>query len=206
MELNSRQQEAVNWESGPVLIAAGAGSGKTKTLTARLAKLIEKGVPPESILAVTFTNKAAEEMKKRVANNQELETRNQKEPFIGTFHSLGAKILKKEAHLLKRTSNFSIFDDGDSLSLVKEAIKSLDFSSERYKPAVFASQISKIKNLLLDPEEFLDANGFKIFQRYEELMAKNNAFDFEDLIEKVVRLFERGEILEKYQNKFKGAG
>ncbi|OGY62839.1 MAG: hypothetical protein A2745_00150 [Candidatus Harrisonbacteria bacterium RIFCSPHIGHO2_01_FULL_44_13] len=200
--LNNRQLEAVKHPDGPLLIVAGAGSGKTKTLTSRLTHLIESGINPKNIIAITFTNKAANEMRNRVTN-LELRTPNF-EPFIGTFHSLGAHILKREAKLLKRTSAFTIFDNDDSLSLIRKIMKDSDVSKDQYSPMSIQNKISSVKNDLLDAEEYLDRIALKIFEKYETSLIKNNAFDFDDLIEKVVRLFEKNPaVLEKYQNQFK---
>ncbi len=215
-KLNPRQSEAVNHKDGPILIAAGAGSGKTKTLTSRLMKLIEGGVPPENIIAITFTNKAANEMRNRIrsSTNNELITNKRirkfetdslfaDAPFIGTFHSLGARILKNEAKLLKRTPAFTIFDNDDSLSLIRKTMKAADISKEQYGAANIESKISSVKNELLNPQEYLDRVALMIFEKYETALKKNNAFDFDDLIEKVVRLFqEHPKVLEKYQNQF----
>ncbi len=219
MDLNPRQQEAVDYGEGPLLIVAGAGSGKTKTLTSRLIKLLSAGVPPASIAAVTFTNKAAQEMQNRISSSANNESYTNKRirkfetnslfvdgklPFIGTFHSFGARILKKEARSFKRSSAFSIFDDDDALSLLKETIKKLEFSFEKCPPPVVASDIAKVKNLLLGPEEILDERGLEVFRAYESALARNNAFDFDDLIEKVVWLWRKHpETLEKYRNKFR---
>ncbi len=193
--LNPAQQEAVEHPDGPLLIAAGAGSGKTKTLTGRLARLIERGVAPENIVAITFTNKAAKEMAERVNV--------QPAPFIGTFHSLCARILKKEARHADRTPNFTIFDADDSLSLVKKVMKALDIAKEKYNPVSLQGKISKIKSELLAPDEF-DKTATLVFQKYEGELVKNNAFDFDDLIEKTVRIFqENPRILEKYQGQFR---
>src|SRR3989344_5024941 len=204
MDLNPKQQEAVEWGNGPLLIAAGAGSGKTKTLTARIIKLMQGGVPPENILAVTFTNKAAEEMRRRIEQYLNIEIfKYEKQPFIGTFHSLGARILKREARLLGRTSNFSIFDADDSFSALKKTIKELELNQEKYKLASISGKISKVKNLLLEPEEFLDHKELEVYSAYEKALEKNNAFDFDDLIEKVVRLFRKhSAALEKYRRLF----
>src|SRR3989344_6305376 len=120
--LNKKQQEAVDYQNGPLLIVAGAGSGKTKTLTSRLAAILKLGVSPENIIAITFTNKAAEEMQNRIMDK--------KPPFIGTFHSLGARILKKEANFVDRSRNFSIFDSDDSLRLIKNIIKNFNLTGE----------------------------------------------------------------------------
>ncbi|MEK7590336.1 MAG: UvrD-helicase domain-containing protein [Patescibacteria group bacterium] len=198
MELNPRQLEAIEHKNGPLLIVAGAGSGKTKTLTGRLVKFLENGIHPENIIAITFTNKAANEMKSRAMSQMSAS-----EPFIGTFHSLGARILKNEAKSAKRTAAFTIFDEDDALSLIKTAMKSLDISKEQCNPTAVRGQISSVKNELLDPEEYLDKRGLAIFKKYEELLIQNNGFDFDDLIEKVVWLFKNEpEILKKYQKQF----
>lgn len=219
--LNPAQIEAVNHKNGPLLIAAGAGSGKTKTLTALLATLLADGVNPGLIIAVTFTNKAAEEMKNRVLNlesgiwkpksgtwnknrMQNSKFRIPNLPFIGTFHSLGVRILREEARLAGRNEKFSIFDDDDSLRLVKNVVRKLDFATDKYRPAVVAAKISRIKNELSSPKEAgLDMKYAKIFECYEDELMKNNAFDFDDLIEKPVRILSmHPHILEKYRKKF----
>lgn len=198
MELNPRQLEAIEHKNGPLLIVASAGSGKTKTLTGRLVKFLENGINPENIIAITFTNKAANEMKSRIMSQVSL-----KELFVGTFHSLGARILKNEAKSVKRTATFTIFDEDDALSLIKTVMKSLDISKEQCNPVAVRGQISSVKNELLDPEEYLDKRGLAIFKKYEEALVQNNGFDFDDLIEKVVWLFKnKPEILKKYQTQF----
>lgn len=195
--LNDSQKEAVEHENGPILIAAGAGSGKTKTLTARLARLIEKGAKPESIIAITFTNKAAKEMGDRVAKQLAGATT----PFIGTFHSFCARLLKNEAVLIGRTPAFTIYDQDDSLSLVKKIMKALDISKDSINPIALQNHIGQIKNEMLSPEDFDRITG-KVFEKYEAALAQNNALDFDDLIGKVVWLFEKHpEVLEKYHKK-----
>ncbi|HOF50297.1 MAG TPA: 3'-5' exonuclease [Candidatus Colwellbacteria bacterium] len=197
--LNDRQLEAATAGDGPLLITAGAGSGKTKTLTQRLAFLLEKGVPAEQIVAITFTNKAAEEIKRRVY--PEIKSRGL--PFLGTFHSLGAKILRQEPSF-GRTRGYVIFDDDDSSRLVKNIIKSLDLDKERFPGASFVGKISKIKSELLQPEDLGDDLALKIFEKYEAGLAEENAFDFDDLIEKTVRLFrESPDVLREYRRRFR---
>lgn len=204
--LNPRQLEAVKHGGGPLLIAAGAGSGKTRTLTSRIAYLIESGVQPENILAITFTNKAANEMKGRILEDSKLKTENSK-LFIGTFHSFGAKILRQEHKFFDRTKNFTIFDDDDGLSLIKKLLKNRNLDRDKYNPLIIQNRISKIKSeltnhkdsTLIDDRQLVE----KIFDDYERVLAQNNAFDFDDLIEKPVKLLRLNlDILEKYQNQY----
>ena len=203
MVLTEIPKEAVEHGDGPLLIVAGAGSGKTHTLTSRLKRLIERGVKPENIIAITFTNKAAGEMRSRVSNIQH-PTSNVEQCFIGTFHSFGARILKQEAKLAGRTINFTIFDDDDSMSLLKKVMKAANISKERWSPPALHHKFSTVKSELIPPEEIMDKTALKIFHDYEAALAENNAFDFDDLIEKVVRLFEKHpETLKKYQERFR---
>lgn len=211
--LNSAQDAAVHAPGSPLLIVAGAGTGKTKTLTSRIIHLIDTGTPPERICAITFTNKAAKEMAKRVGRDG---------PFLGTFHSLGARILRKECRLVGREPNFAIFDDHDSFDLVKKAVKAvlppkkddeddgiLAKKNKKDTPVYFAKKISELKNLgrLLSearptpPEK--EAQVRRVFEKYEAALERNNAFDFDDLIEKVVAIFKKHpEVLKKYQRMF----
>lgn len=189
--LNKNQYEAVNYGNGPLLIVAGAGSGKTRVLTGRLLKLLKDGVSPDNILAITFTNKAAKEMKKRVNDHR---------PLIGTFHSFGARILRKEARHWGRTARFTIYDDNDSSSLLKKIIKNMNLPKDKQKFAGFSYLISKAKSEMAIIEDEL---ALEIFDNYEKLLKENNAFDFDDLIEKPVRLFQKHPIiLEKYQKQY----
>ncbi|MBI3046220.1 MAG: UvrD-helicase domain-containing protein [Candidatus Harrisonbacteria bacterium] len=203
--LNDIQRRAATHNGGPLLIAAGAGSGKTRTLTSRLIHLLESGIQPENIIAITFTNKAAKEMRSRVASHKSLAI----SPFIGTFHSLGVQILKSEAKLVWRTPHFTIFDEDDSLSLVKKILADLNLSKDRFNPLAILAQISRIKNELLNGEEGLGAGShyekisLSVFKKYEDALQKSNAFDFDDLIEKPVKIFRNNpEILEKYQKRW----
>ena len=190
--MNPSQLMAVRHGKGPLLIVAGAGSGKTRTLTQRLAHLIQDGIPPRRIIAITFTNKAAGEMRSRVASSA---------PFIGTFHSFGASILRREGKRLGRTRNFVIFDADDSLKIIKKVVLALDLP-ERYSPPKVRYEISKIKNNLLDPAGFDDWLK-QTFSEYEAELRRQNAFDFDDLIEKVVELFRTSpDILKKHQSRF----
>lgn len=195
--LNPRQLEAVAHGPGPLLIVAGAGSGKTRTLTQRLAHLIASGIPPARIVAITFTNKAADEMRSRIPSL----TSHLASPFIGTFHSFGARILRKEAKLLGRTSSFVIFDADDSLKVIKRVLNNLNLP-QRYSFPRARYEISKIKNNLLDIDD-LDDWLKQVFDEYEAELKRQNAFDFDDLIEKVVRLFrEEPKIRQKHQSRF----
>jgi len=196
-DLNEKQKEAVFAGDGPLLIVAGAGSGKTKTLTARLAYLIaHKQVPPQRIIAITFTNKAADEMKSRVAalTTKHHDLKFESEPFVGTFHSFGARLLRQAMPLFGRTKSFTIFDGDDSLRTVKKAV-ALTASDVSKTPARFMRQISRIKSELFSREGVLGLeNGealWAIFEAYETLLERSNAFDFDDLIQKVVMMLSQ---------------
>jgi len=212
--LNDAQKAAAHAKYGPLLIVAGAGTGKTKTLTERMLFLIEQGMRPERICAITFTNKAAKEMARRV---------NREGPFLGTFHALGAKILRKECRKVGREPNFAIFDDHDSFDLIKKAVKAIlpykksdeatgiaAKKAQKETPVYFSGKISAIKNLgeeVVGSEEKLQAEKkaqiMRVFEKYEALLEQNNAFDFDDLIQKVVALFKKNpEVLAKYQNMY----
>lgn len=200
-DLNKEQAEAVDYSGGPILIVAGAGSGKTRVLTSRLMAILKSGALSDSVIAITFTNKAAEEMKNRV-NLFISELVNL--PFIGTFHSFGARILKKEARLLGRGANFSIFDEDDAMKVVKNIVKNFNLPTvgKSLSPAVLRREFSRIKNELADIEYENETTKY-LYQEYESALVQNNAFDFDDLIEKPTRLFlENKNILEKYQNQF----
>ncbi|MDO8430022.1 MAG: UvrD-helicase domain-containing protein [bacterium] len=203
-ELNEVQKRAAAHSGGPILIAAGAGSGKTKTLTNRLIYLLENGIKPENIIAITFTNKAAKEMRSRVASHKTLAI----SPFIGTFHSLGVQILKEEAEKVGRAKNFTIFDEDDALSLLKKILLEMNLSKDRFSPLTVMAKISQIKNELLEIEDLASESHYDkvvitAFKKYEDELLKSNAFDFDDLIEKPVKIFQSDkEILEKYQNKW----
>ena len=203
-ELNEKQLEAVKHGNGPLLIAAGAGSGKTKTLVSRLLHLLKSGIKPEKIVAITFTNKAAKEMKNRVFASGE---KNLNDLFVGTFHSFGVKILKNESAYFGRTKNFTIFDDDDSLSLVKKILKDKNLPKDRYNPINILGKISDIKSELQNPEEMnpetaQEAKIIEVFFEYENQLKKSNAFDFDDLITKTVEVLNREEVLERYQKQY----
>jgi len=198
--LSGPQKEAVEYKDGPLLIAAGAGSGKTRTLTQRLIQIIKNGVEPKRIVAITFTNKAANEMKSRIYKDIG-ERAPEAMPFVGTFHSFCARILRYEARALGRTPAYVIFDANDSKKLIRNILKSVD-GKKAQTPAKTGWEISRIKNNLLDPSE-LEEPTRTIYDEYENKLKEQNAFDFDDLIEKVVRLFTKNPaILHKYQRMY----
>src|ERR1044072_2611952 len=213
--LNERQREAVLHINGPLMIVAGAGSGKTKVLTTRIAHLMANGVDSFHILALTFTNKAAKEMRERVekilGNN---EARNL---YIGTFHSVFARTLRAEAGRLGYPNNFTIYDTDDAKAVVKTVINELNLDDKHYKPSTVYNRISSAKNSLVGPEEY--ANDYylqqedmranrpalgQIYQAYVKRCFKNGAMDFDDLLLKFYELLKNfPESLSKYQRKFK---
>lgn len=202
--LNEKQREAVLTTEGPVMVMAGAGSGKTRVLTRRIAYLInDLGVNPYSILAVTFTNKAAREMKERITDLLGIDT---KFMWVSTFHSFCTRLLRVEAKYLggMYTSNFQILDDEDTLKIIKKIVKELNLDDD-IKPSYFKNLISQMKNFpdfkLSDPfkERLLES----VYNKYQEYLALNNAFDFDDLLLKTVEVIKNNpEILTKYQDKF----
>jgi len=204
--LNPSQYEAVTTVDGPLLVLAGAGSGKTRVITYRIYYLInEMGVPPASILGVTFTNKAAEEMKERVVN---LCGRDARYVNLMTFHSLGNKILRETAPLIGLESNFTIFDQDDQKSLVREVIRDLGLSTEYYEAGSIVNMISRFKNEGKLPDDIsvkeLDPNIVRIYRNYEEKMRQNNALDFGDLLLRTYILFEENpKVLEYYQDLYR---
>jgi len=208
--LNKEQREAVLHTEGPLLILAGAGSGKTRVLTYRIAHLIdEKGVYPSNILAITFTNKAAREMKERVHRL----IGNTDNMWISTFHSACVRMLRKNVESLKGyKKNFVIYDTKDQETLIKECLKELNLNEKNFPFRVVSSEISAAKDRLMTPREFYDKNMHDIRRRkladiymlYQKKLEKNNALDFDDIISKTVELFKLNpDILEYYQNKFR---
>ncbi len=213
--MNENQKEAAEHQGGPLLIVAGAGSGKTRTLVSRLIYLLQNGVNPGNIIAITFTNKAADEMRERVDDYLASQSavsivafgkknNSDNQPFIGTFHSFGARILRKESRFLGRSANFTIFDADDSQSLLKKTIKKFNFSEkEKITLPAVSRAVSRFKNELLSLEEVDNEKIRIVLEEYEEELKRNNAFDFDDLIEKPVRLFHGNSVvLEKYQSLF----
>ena len=205
LELNKNQQEAVNHINGPMLVLAGAGSGKTKVLTSRIANLIENGISPYNILAITFTNKAAKEMKDRVvsligstANNIQ----------ISTFHSLGLRILKENYSLLGYERNFTIIDSDDVLTIIKKIMKDLNMSKEYYNPREIKNKISSAKNEMMDVEKFskieFDHKVVEVYKTYQKKLKQGNSVDFDDLLILPIKLFKNyPNVLNDYQERYK---
>lgn len=207
--LNDRQKEAVLYNEGPLLIIAGAGAGKTKTLTTKIAYLIEENdVLPSNILAITFTNKAAKEMKDRIIRligsiGYQIQT--------STFHSFGLKLLKENYERLGFDKNFVIMDSDDSLTIVKKILKDMDLDPKIYNPRAIRNKISSCKNELISPKAYsrytvspYEEIVCKVYEKYQEKLIKNNAVDFDDLLILPIKLFEENkDILEKYQEQFK---
>jgi len=212
--LNDMQLEAAETIEGPVLVLAGAGSGKTSTLTKRIAYMIAKGISPFNILAVTFTNKAAKEMKERVKHLLETSFGEvvPAMPMVGTFHSVCLNILHREAEALGYDKSFLIYDTTDSQNIIKDLLKRRDISKEQVKPATIHNLISKAKNNLVSPTQFATYNptspleelAIELYQEYQKQLCKNNAMDFDDIIMNTVVLFkEFTDVLAKYQERFR---
>ncbi len=232
-KLNAPQREAVTTTEGPVLIIAGAGSGKTRALTHRVAYLIcEKKISPRRILAVTFTNKAAGEMKERIkellssdANNANkhandanslryshefVDSHRYDMPTVGTFHSICVRILRHEIEKMGYKSSFNIFDDQDQLALMKKVMKEMEINTDQFKPKAILGAISNAKNELKSADEFLAGVGgyfeemvAKIYLNYQKKLKDQDALDFDDILMIMVKLFQKfPEVLEKYQNFF----
>ncbi|MCM3789805.1 DNA helicase PcrA [Domibacillus indicus] len=206
--LNPQQQEAVKTTEGPLLIMAGAGSGKTRVLTHRIAYLIvEKEINPYNILALTFTNKAAREMKDRIGA---LLGGAAEEIWMSTFHSMCVRILRRDIDRIGYSRNFTILDTADQLSVIKSILKDLNIDPKKFDPRALLGAISSSKNILVDAAAFARQQGgymdkvtSDVYTEYEKRLKKNNALDFDDLIMLTIRLFERvPEVLEFYQRKF----
>jgi len=210
--LNPQQKQAAEAPSRPLLIVAGAGTGKTHTLTHRYLHLMKNGVSPDNICAITFTNKAAKEMAERIKRTVPHAPATLgifPYGYIGTFHALGAKILRRETPAFGRKKNFVIFDDSDSWSVIKKIAKRFANEKPKLMPGEIGEAITKIKNGMLPIRELEESSRIdkqlllQAYQAYEASLATQNAFDFDDLLEKVVRLFkESPEILEKYRRRF----
>jgi DNA helicase II / ATP-dependent DNA helicase PcrA len=207
--LNPPQREAVTQTAGPLLVLAGAGSGKTRVLTHRIAYLLSSRVADSrQILAVTFTNKAADVMKQRV---QGLIGATAQGMWIGTFHSICVRILRREAERLGYSPDFVIYDRDDQLALVKNVCDDFQVSDKQFPPRSLIARISKFKNQLITPEQcrtatsdFREQRVTQVYEQYQKRLQNNNAFDFDDLIMKTVVLFQSApEVLEKYQARFR---
>ena len=207
--LNDKQKEAVLYNDGPLLIIAGAGAGKTKTLTTKIAYLIKEDITnPYNILAITFTNKAAKEMKDRV---YELVGDVAKDIQISTFHSFGLKLLRENARLLGYDSNLVIMDSDDSLTVVKKIIKELGYDTKIYNPRAIRNKISSCKNEMIDPSQYLKyaVSDYEkvvqlVYSKYEKKLKNNNSVDFDDLLLLPIELFRKDpDTLNRYQNLYK---
>lgn len=204
--LNDKQREAVEHIDGPCLVIAGAGSGKTKVLTTRIANLIAQGIPSYNILAITFTNKAAHEMKERL---EKLVPDNQ--AFVGTFHSFGVRIIRENAPLLGLDRNFSILDSDDVLSIIKKILKDNGYDTKNNPPSYIKNRISTIKNDMLTDDEInntlrtpQDKIAIEVYYQYMDVLRKNNSVDFDDLLRLPVKLFtEHKDVLADYQEKYR---
>ncbi len=207
--LNPQQREAVEWPGGPLMIFAGAGSGKTRVITCRIARLVTEGVRPWQILAVTFTNKAAREMRERI--EQMVGEQAARDMWLGTFHSTCAKMLRMDGQAIGLDRNFVIYDDGDQMSLVKEILKQKNLDEKSIQPRAVLAEISRAKEKLLTPEKYAETtSGFferivgEVYPIYDRQLVKAGALDFDDILVKAVRLLEQSEATrEKYQEKFR---
>ena len=212
----------MEYTEGPLLVLAGAGSGKTRVITFRIAHLIyNQGIFPGNILAVTFTNKAAEEMKGRIlklcksAQNSDsrTETRNHMDGiWIGTFHSICLRLLRRHCQVLGFRNDFTIYDKSDQMGLVKECVRELNINEDMYSASSISSRISFLKGRMITPDEFsrssrgfgIDDKVLKVYSLYQDKLVSNNAMDFDDLIVRCIDLFEKeSEILSRYQDKFR---
>ncbi len=214
--LNPKQKEAALHKEGALLIVAGAGAGKTKTITHRIVNLILGGVSPDKILAVTFTNKAAKEMRERVLSEIEKNAKGQDTiPFVATFHSLGVYIIKENARLLGLTKYFSILDESDAISIIKESLKELNLDPKQYEPRKIKNMISREKGKFTDISKYTDnandplSGGYmskvvsQVWALYEKKKAEEQALDFDDLLLKSVKLLkENKDILQIYQERW----
>ena len=206
-DLNREQRLAAETLEGPLLVLAGAGSGKTRALTYRVANLLEHGVPPWAIMAITFTNKAAKEMRERI---EKLAGAGAEDIWVSTFHSGCAKILRRDIEKLGYTRSFTIYDDDDQMSALKEILKKLNIDDKFLPPREIKSKISDAKNKLLGPQDWFSQSErdyrsqlvYDVYQAYEEKLKSSNALDFDDLIVKTLELFaQHPPVLEAYQRK-----
>ncbi len=202
-DLNPEQQEAVRTIDGPLLILAGAGTGKTRVITSRVAYLIAQGVSPEAILAVTFTNKAAKEMRERLAGM--IEKSDAKQVVMSTFHALCVRLLRGDIDRLGYKRNFTIYDEGDQMGLIRKIITKVSARDEKLDPHVAKSMISRLKNQGLRERSPGDDQSLMaaVYLRYQEELKTLNAVDFDDLLILAVQLLrENGDVREKWQARF----
>jgi DNA helicase-2/ATP-dependent DNA helicase PcrA len=202
-DLNPEQQEAVRTIDGPLLILAGAGTGKTRVITSRVAYLIAHGVSPDAILAVTFTNKAAKEMRERLAGM--IDKSDAKQVVMSTFHALCVRLLRGDIDRLGYKRNFTIYDEGDQMGLIRKIITKVSARDEKLDPHAAKSMISRLKNQGLrerlpgDDQSLMAA----VYLRYQEELKTLNAVDFDDLLILAVQLLrENGDVREKWQARF----
>jgi DNA helicase-2/ATP-dependent DNA helicase PcrA len=207
-QLNPRQQEAVLYGDGPLLVFAGAGSGKTRVLTYRVARLIQEGVDPYNIIAITFTNKAAKEMRERISRITPLGD----QVWVSTFHAACTRILRRDIHILGYKPGFSIYDAQDSERLIKQCIKEENLDDRHYPPAGITNTISAQKNQLIGPNEYANSVGSdfrlgnvaNVYARYQQELFENNALDFDDIIMLTVKILtENEDIRNRYQYRFR---
>ena len=204
--LNKEQIKAVEHIDGPCLVLAGAGSGKTKVLTMRVANLIMHGIYSGNILAITFTNKAAKEMRDRISNVVE-----DNYAFVGTFHSFGLRVIRENYEKLGLSKNFTIIDSDDVNSIIKKILKDMDYDPKQYSPGFIRNKISFIKNEMLsdsEAEKYLNSPpeqvAVKVYFEYQKVLKRNNAVDFDDLLKLPAELFLRDEeVLDYYQEKYR---
>ena len=213
-ELNDAQRAAARHISGPLMVIAGAGSGKTRVLTYRIAHMIQNGIDPFSILSLTFTNKAAKEMKERIANLMGED--NARNIWMGTFHSVFARILRSEADRIGYPRNFSIYDSADSKSLIKDILKEMSLDDKIYKPGMVQNRISSCKNNLIAAADYPEQVELvsedhaakrpkmaEVYQKYDQRLFQSGAMDFDDLLFKTNILFrDHADVLHRYQHKF----
>ena len=207
--LNPAQREAVEAVDGPLLIVAGPGSGKTRVITHRIAYLVRvHGVSPHSILAMTFTNKAAREMRERLVR---LTGPHSGALTVGTFHSFCARLLRREGEFLGLSPNYSIFDDDDQMSAIKQCLERAGYDPKRHPPRAVLATISKAKSVLQDSQtmvrqatgDYFEEVCARVYRHYEELLSQNNAVDFDDLLLRTVQLFrEFPVVLQRYQDRY----
>ncbi|HEV7178951.1 MAG TPA: UvrD-helicase domain-containing protein, partial [Candidatus Baltobacteraceae bacterium] len=207
--LNDTQAAAVRHANGPCLIFAGAGSGKTRVLTHRIAYLLhELEVFPDRILSVTFTNKAAGEMKSRL---ERMVGDAARDLWVGTFHSMCVRILRRDGRKIGISSNFAIIDDTDQRALIRDILADLDYDERQLTPGACLAEISKAKNALQSPDQYLEKHASfigerygNVYNEYERRLTESNSLDFDDLIGKTIKLFEEDkEVRTRYQNKFR---